>query len=460
MATPTTILELATQKRDTTKTDSVAAQARLASAQLQLPAKRTQLGAVTKELADLVREVKTIRDKLAAIPTPADGPALLTKLGALVVKSRAQQARLLTERAELAEIQASLERGQAEVASFTTRLAAAETGVQTAAQSTDVRNRWRQALASKPLSSIKADANAAKASAAFNDAKSRITSSLPQELLDRARDRRKATNEALARYQSKLVEVEGEIATERESNGGQAGKSEKLHLGLLQADAAAIDLVQNATSQLDRATAILREMAQKKNSTDPKDALLTPEQKAEINNADPTLSKKRLDAAKAEADRDKAVADVQTREKELADAIQTAVDAGKDPEDEKAVKDAKANLAKAQTDLTTAENAFTQSHRDELHAWYAVVPDGAWDEIESFQVAEGILDRLAAADPAALSLALDKTEADYVKNQSLADASERLLEQLTFEKANRSALAKSISETTSDRLLGALRGDS
>ena len=68
-------------------------------------------------------------------------------------------------------------------------------------------------------------------------------------------------------------------------------------------------------------------------------------------------------------------------------------------------------------------------------------------------------DQLGGIDPAGLSKTLDDTETAYVKRRADADASERLLERLDFERTYRAALARNTMDSADEQLLSALRGD-
>jgi hypothetical protein len=513
MADPTTILDYAQQRRDNAKLAVAAAQQLLAQAQSSVAAKSDELAKATDDFADLIRQADEIRKKLASVPTPADGDALLDALEQLIIRSRTQRAVILKAQADLDAARADGESAQSLLNADSARLAAAESQAQEAGQSSKRRDKLKAALGAAPLSTISADAAEALTKAPFTDAKTRIEADIPAKLLTRADERLAAEAARIAKTVSDAQAAEDAALDERDENGGAAGQAESQWAAFLRAEAAAQDFVSSAQSRFDGAQAALARVA------DVKQSPLTPEQAARINDA--TLKAAReaaVDAEKArdgklrdllsagdaleaeilkaiadnenpddvqavqdaradltaaeaafktaddawrakEKDRDAALADVEAKQAALAKAIQAAVAAKKNPDTDPDVGVAKTDLTNAQITLKTAENTYRQSDHGILHAWEAAVPDTTWQLLADYEAARRTLDELIASDSAKLVGDLETAEEDYVKARLKADASANVIEQLGAERTRRAGRRGSALQNESHRLLSALRGD-
>ncbi len=513
MADPTTILDYVNQRRDSAKLAATSAQQRLAQAQATIAAKSEELAGATSAFADLSKQADEIRKKLAAVPTPADGEALLDALEQVIIRSRTQRLTILKTQAELDAARAAAQSAQSLLNAASARSANAESQVKQADQAHQQRVQLKAALNAAPLSTIHTDAGNALINKPFTDAKTRIESDIPAKLLTRAEERLAAEMARIARAVSDALAADTAALAERDENGGATGQAEKQWVAFLRAETAVRDLVNTAKSRFDQAQATLAQVADANHSP------LTPEQTERINDA--TLKAAREAAAdeeqtrdgklkdvndargalageilKAKADnknpddvqavkdaqaalttaeaafktaddawrakekdRDAKLADVESKRAGLAKAIQAAIAAKKDPDTDANVIAAKTALTNAQDALETAEDDYEQSNHGILHAWEAAVPDSAWQLLADYEEARRMLDGLKASSPSQLEDDLEKAEEEYVKARLKADASANVLEQLGAEQAQRAGRRQSALQNEGHRLLSALRGD-
>src|SRR6185295_16792105 len=206
MATPT-IFEYATQRRDKTKLAVTAAGQRLAAAQAGSTAASAQLAAATSALAILEAKAADIRKKLSAIPTPADGEALLDLLEQTTIEMRAEQANSLQAQVALTESQSEAKLAQSELAVAGAQLESDEAELKQSDEANKRRVAWVAELDGS-LATMKTDATNALSvtkaeGAAFKQAKKRIGDDIPATLLTRVEERRAAE---AARIANKSVE--------------------------------------------------------------------------------------------------------------------------------------------------------------------------------------------------------------------------------------------------------------
>ena len=513
MADPTTILDYAKQRRDNAKLAVAAAQQRLAQSQSSGAAKSDELAKATGAFTDLSRQADEIRKKLAAVPTPADGDALLDALEQLIIRLRAQHSVILKVQVALDSARTGVESAQLLLSADSARLAAAESQVQEANQSSKRRDKLKAALIAPPLSTISADAAAALTKTPFTDATTRIKADIPAKLLTRAEERLAAEAARIAKAVAGSQAAEDAALAERDKNGGADGQAESQWSAFSRAEGAAQDFVGAAQSRFEGAQAALALVADAKRSP------LTPEQAARINDAtlkaaretaidsekarDDKLrdllsagdaleaeilkaradnknpddvqavqdAKAALNAAEAafktvddawrakEKDRDAALADVEAKQIALAKAIQAAITAKKNPDADPNVIAAKTALTNAQGALKTAEDAYRQSDHGILHAWEAAVPDTTWQLLANYEEARRTLDALKVSNPAKLVDDLETAEEEYVKARLKADASANVMEHLGAERTLRAGRQRSALQNESHRLFSALRGD-
>jgi len=521
MATPTTLLELATQGRDAAKQMVTDAQKRLAETQQNLADATAELAKANKDLAGLKGQEDALRSRLSAVPTREDGEALLADLEQIIIRGRAAQDAAIRAGSKLKSAQAESAGAQAALAASSARLAAAESELAQATKADKQRAALKDALTKPPLASINTDADAALKAAPWLAAKKRIEGDnaaalkgeIPPVLLARARSRRDKETGRISQAQTDATAAEDAALDERDANGGLEGKAIKQWVLFQRAEAAVKDFAANAKAQFDQATNLTAQVA------DASNAPLTPEQKARL--FDATLQAKRDAAFAAESGRDdtrtalddaqiklnaeelKAIAagsnpdDVQAvkdakaaleeaktnlkdtddvweaqerdrdeklglvaeKENALALAIQAAVAAKQDPDTDGNVANARAALKTAQDNLATAEEDYEGSSHGILHSWEAAVPDTTWQLLNSFERAKTIFVALKSANPAVLKTALDTAEQNYVAARLKANSRAGVFETLTARQNSSAAQRQIANDAASLRLFSALRGD-
>jgi hypothetical protein len=513
MAKPTTLLQLATLRRDAAKAENTAAQKRLAGAQTKIVAAREKLTKAANEQVALEKRAEAIRQKLPAAPTSADGEALLDALELVNIRSRARQAEALHAGSDLAAAQTAADQAQAAFTQTSAALLSVESEVKQTTQAEMRRNAWKSALTSPPLAALNNDANAALNAPPFPDAKARIELDLPEKLRVRSQERRTAEAARIAAAQIPGTAAEDALLEERAKNGGAAGQVAKARQAFLRAQAAAQEFAEHAQSQFEHAKATFATVADTTHSP------LTPEATARLNDATlkddretAAAAEKELDAKRKDMDDKQSKLDEETlkalaagkdpnaepaviasndalktardtfttddtawrkeftdlqpkieavaaKQTALAEAIQKAVAAKNDPETDPDVTQAKSDLKTVQDSLKQAEKDYRKSNQGLLHVWAAAAPDATWRLFAQFEEAKATLTRLGNSDPAKLKSDLDKAETDYVKELDKAGASDGILDRLASEHATRDARRHHQTATANARLFGALRGD-
>jgi hypothetical protein len=513
MADPTKILAYATQRRDSAKQAVTALQQQLVKAQAGFAASSGEVASAAVELAELEKGAAEIRKKLSEIITPADGAALLDELEQVIIRARAARAAALRAQGESLAAQAAASLAEDGLAAGAALLASAEAQLKKAEQSNKQREAWKKSLTTLPLSKLNTDADSALKNKPFTDAQARVAADIPAKLLARAEERRAAEAARINRRSADTQAAEAAASTERDKNGGLAGPADNSLAAFLRLEAAARNFVNTAKVSFDRAQATLAQVA------DPARSPLTPEQTARITDAslkadreaaaaeekaladklkdwedkqaildaevlkakaagkDPDKEQKVKDAKKDVGDaetafkilddawrakergRDAALTNVEAKQGALSQAIKKAIAAKKNPDTDPDVMAAKSDLAKAESDFKKAEDDYQASSRGILDAWEAAVPDSAWRIFDDYEEAAAALTLLKDADPAKLKNDLQKAEEDYVKAQLAADKGANVLALLAAEQAERAAREQSARSLAAARLFSALRGD-
>ena len=231
MATPTTLLELATQKRDAAQQAVSDARQRLADAQEDMATQRKELAAATAGHADLDAQAAGIRTQLAMIVTPADGQALLDALEQTIIRARTEQAAILAAGTELGAAESDADGAQTRLAGASSQLELASRSLTETKQADQQRTSWKTALAAEPLAIIHTAATLALAAPLFTDAKTRVEAAFPAKLLARARER--SAREAAQIAQCDSDRLRRNAAPERASNGGPGQADKPDHLEVL-----------------------------------------------------------------------------------------------------------------------------------------------------------------------------------------------------------------------------------
>jgi hypothetical protein len=457
MATPTTLIELAQQRRDARASEKSAAQAAAVQAQADLASAEQALAGANATYAQLQVEATRIRTQLAAITTPADGEPLLDQLEQTIIALRAAQNTALTAEGARARAKAALDAAQVHTQEAQARLAQAI--VELAAVTADRQRRQAAAaaLSQTPLDTLQADAAALLASATFTAAQTRVESDFPQALRERARERATLAQTHLARTRQSHADVLQLLSTELTGKGGPTGRIEPLAAAVVGAEAALLDYVSRAKERYDRAEAALQRIGGSANPP------LTAEQSDRINDA--ALQSDREDAADAESERDQARDLVEQRQAafdlERIEVLAAQGEAGLTAalaNPASAVALAKQQLDSATTTLTQKQTDYTSAMRALLDAWEAAVPDSAWRDLFEFDDAQAQLTALQAS-PAALVTALTNAETALLAAHLANDQDEAMQRTYRADLARRAAQVEFETGAAARTALSALRGD-
>ncbi|MBA3440953.1 MAG: hypothetical protein H0T92_13895 [Pyrinomonadaceae bacterium] len=517
MATPTTLLEFATAEESALKKEKVKAQKSVKDAQEEQAAARATHNSVVAELTVLENQAANIRKELASVPTPADGDALLDQLEQKIIDMRAKQAAILAAE-EIVEVsKAKLDRANVEINLVAARLGEAEAVLAEAKQQSKQREDLKKKLTQPPLATLKDDADAAlntpPHNKPFTDAKARIKD-IPADLITRAQERLKSAVDQLALTQTTAAEAQELVNAELNTNGGLAGKTEKLRVEFLRAEEAFRNYVLKSKEMFDQARAMLALVANpdhdpltaaqveriKELEADgilaaPKEkerddaraeekakeaALAKAKLKAQVKDIDADLdadpdvqaAMTALNTARAaraaedqtwnekEAERDAAQAVVNTTKAALDKAILKAKADKIDPDTDAAVQAARAALADAEKDFNQADDDYKASDKGILHSWEAAVPNTAWRRFADFTEAERLLTILKDTDPATLVSAMETAEMELFKELVAAAKSARTLRLLNIMMAERKARLEYENGAAQRLMFSALRGDS
>jgi hypothetical protein len=453
MADPTKIFPYAQQRRTKVSSALDAAKLQLSQASTDIASQSGKLDAATAAFADLEDKIATIREKLAAVPTPADGDVLLAQLEKGIVDSRAKLAEITAAKIALADARARESSASADVAAFTRELAAAEELLKQAEPAGAARDKLIAGL-DGPLATIKSDAAKAidetkPSGATFKKAKKRIEDDVPAPLLDRALKRRAAAAARITYATTSRQAAEAEVRKETDKNGFSVAAASAA-AALTRAEAAAREFVSSAKGRFDQANATLARVADKTVSP------LTPEQVARLNAPDP-LKTSREDAAKEESDVAALEDTLRTTQEDLDKAIVDAKANPTDPIKQAAVLTAQGEVGKAETNLDSAAAAYKGGNSLVMNAWEAAAPDSSWRLLHEYAEAVDTLKNMP--DPAKLSQDLKDAEKNFVAAQLLADGSTNVIVDLTATLAQRAAREESAVQNAPASLFSALRGD-
>lgn len=309
--------------------------------------------------------------------------------------------------------------------------------------------RLRHKLATPPLSTMVADATAALAAKPWTDAEARIDADIPPELLACARERANVELKRLENDNKKVAETANLLGT-------VIAVADNLQQLFDNADAAFRDYVVNAKRRFDQALAIAARVA------DPKQNPLTEAQKLSIHDEAVPLRKERNDAAGArmKVATEQIKVDAKQTDLDIARLKALANDIDADPaEIDAAVQPAQAALGTAQTDLDSANAAFTSEMQTNLADWETAVPQFTWRNLADFEEAERLLIGLET-DPAPLVTAMDEAEEELVTALDAAEKAGRTLGLLASEALKAASKARFDTGSLPRRALSALRGDS
>ncbi|WP_156776920.1 coiled-coil domain-containing protein [Nitrococcus mobilis] len=463
-------------QRDLLQAAKTETQGSLGQAQVKLREARNAQTQCTQELATLERGIAENRRAMAQALMPSDVEALAEQLRKLIIGHRNKQRALLDAEQRVDEAQRAQSRAAAELSRTTSRLSQAETELAEAGRRLERFENWKNALASPPLSDLKANAESVR-DGDFKEAKARVKEDIPAELYNRAVQRRDRQLERLTTLKELADDAEDKLAEKREKDQGTAQRVARRWTRYRMAEADLGDYVQRSKERYDLAVALLGRINK---STD-----LTQAQRGRIK----ALMGAGKNAISAEIARDEALWAVETKEVELSKKTRELNRktrelrmSGAGPDDLDAdeevqalradVQKLKDDLAALKTELTTKESEYSklneagESMRSALDAWEASVPDHIWANLDALNRAETLLEDLVDEEKAKALLnavnfidvdspqtllvnALEKHAKSVVALDDLQAAAEQAREDWKFAEQIRQRL-----------LLSATRGDS
>lgn len=443
------LLTFATAELATAKQRKEFAQEDLATAQAALAAAKGAHALAGTALADNERLARKIRQQLAQIPMPADGGALLAELETAIIAAREAQADVLDAEAHIDAEQAKLDRAGAGAAIAAAASGRFEAEVTATKRAHDERERWRTAVAG-PLATLPDAAGDAIATpphnAAWLAAKAKVEAAVPAALLTRARARAQRELDRLASARSIADARKDAIATELAASGGLAGATAEKKLAFERAEAALRAFAAGGEQELLQARALLDKVAAA--------PALTAAVKARI----AALEADAVPVITVEQDRDTAQAAVDTKQAQLDARIETVRDAGGDVATDAQIATLTGELTTLTTALVAKQDAY-DAVKSKIDLWEAAVPESAFADLLDLDEAKRALDRLAAADPAALQADFDSAESDYASALADAAAAGRKLQSLEAGSAIESRRVDVLVNARRSRLIVELRGD-
>ncbi len=447
MATPTTLVEYATQELDAHSTARAAAQAALVSAQAALAAAREDHATAVEEFAEIEADIAARKALLAATDVPTAAVVLLEEIAELVIDQRRKQGEVLDAADGIADAQAKVDAATAAMGYSQTGEAAATATLAAAVAEAALRDGWKTTAAA---STVAADALAALSAQPFTAAETAYEGDLHADLRAAVESRYAARLARIDRAAESYGAAETLLAAAYEADGGLDGLVDRRRLEFELAEDALRSWVDTARQRYDRAIALLGSVG---------DDVLSDDESVELDDA--TLLSDRQAAATAGNERDTAATaeDDARRDWEDATLEAQAADPGADVTGVTAVSDALAAHEGALTGLGTEQGDY-DAVRDDYDGWTVLVPDRAWRKVYAFVEGRALLTDLSDDTPGTLVTALETAEQAYA--EALYDASrrERGLEILEEGVAYRSARLAALQAARQSRLFSAVRGDS
>jgi hypothetical protein len=453
MATPTTVLEFATSRRDRDLAAKTSAQATLTAAQTALTAARATLATTTADLTAKEKAVAAKRLEVANADTPAEGAALLAELTTLVHEYRVLQSQVGDARDAAGDAEAGATAAAAELARLTAQLAAAEVGLVAATADGARREGWKAAATAPPLDTLAADAAAALAAEPYTTASALVTDALPPKLLAAVKAGFDQENARTARLQASQAAAEDLLMNELETNDGAQGLLERREMELARAERALRDWTDQASARYARALALLDSIASG-------GALLNATEDGRVQELDVAAGQNAADLRVALEGKRQAAFDAQLS---LDEATHTAiaVHPADDPATNPDVVAAKAASDAADTALASAASDYAAAEAD-FTAWTAEIPDAAWRRVTAYLEADAILHQLSDTDAADVTALVDDVTDAETDLAAALDAVETHQNTIAFLDAYLTLRADRVTRsgaTHPTRLLSAMRAD-
>ncbi|HEX9186820.1 MAG TPA: hypothetical protein VGB87_07105, partial [Vicinamibacteria bacterium] len=456
---PTTLKDFATAELDRARKRREFAQEDLQAANAAVNAAKDDQANAAQDLAAAERAAREIRAKLAQIPMPADGAALLEELEGKIVEGRAQEARALAAEARISAGRARADRAAKDEARASAAVALAEDRKKKAEArhleyaNTDTTTEPRKPKGWKPkattdLAGLPQDAddllNDATKNQDYAAAKARVEADVPAALLTRARDRGQKELDALAAARQAVKAKEDERATELAASGGKAGAVVEKEVAFARAEAALRDFVLRAEEERQQAVAAFKSIA------------ASPALTQAVKDRIAALTAAGAAALPAEQDRDTARLAVEAKQALLDARIEAVRDGGGDVTTDAQVATLQGDLATANGALAAKQAAFDAVKAD-LDAWEAAVPETTWTALFALDEAKRTLDRLKVVVPATLVSDFDTAEDAYATRLGQAAEAARKATDLEDDLAVRAARAEALLDAKRRRVISALR---
>jgi hypothetical protein len=453
MATPTTVLEFATNRRDHDLAAATSARATLTASQAALAAARTTLATATAGLTAKDRAVAAKRLEVASADTPAEGTALLAELMALIREYRVLQAQVGEARDAAGDAEANSTAAAAELARATAQLADAEADLVVATAGGARREGWKTGATAPPLDTLADDATAALAAEPYTTASDLVADALPPKLLAAVRAGFDQEAARAARLQASRTAAEDLLMNELETNDGARGLRERREMELERAERALREWTEQARTRFDRALSLLDSIASG-------GALLTATESDRVQELDVSAGQDAADLRVALEENRQAALDAQLDLDEATRAA-LAVHPADDPATDPGVVAAKAASDAAAAALAAAASDYAAAEAD-FTAWTVEIPDAAWRRVISFLEADAILRALgdtAAADVTALVDAVTDAETDLAAALDAEETHRNTIAFLGAYVTQRAGRVTRSGATHPTRLLGAVRAD-
>lgn len=434
------------------QTLSTELQSAVTSAQSKLDSVKAERLAAQTDLAKTDSDIAALEAKLASETEPSDIEADSKTLRKLVVQQRSQSGKVSQRVDSERDAQLNLDVARESAATIGAKLAAAKAGKANADARAATKLAWVNALAAPPLSTLPADATAAKTGPKQVAAKARIDNDFPADLQTLATQRHDAQKKRFDALHASYDTSVALMATTFPTSGGRDESIEAARNAYNDAWARLGDWVKLAKSRYDAALGLFVAIA-----TAPTLSA------AEVSDVTSSPYAAAADAAAkgASKDRDDARSTVWIDQIKLEDATIAAYapDPTATPDlsvPTKAVNDAKAALGPKETAFTTGG---PPSPKDKLGLWEAALPDSAYRSLANYELANDLLNTLASATPSALVTKLNDQEdtlATALQAAAKAERSALFLREILKLQSKR---VEHVDLVMQDRIFSAVRGD-
>ena len=318
-----------------------------------------------------------------------------------------------------------------------------------------MRQALKDAIATGPLSKLKADATAFKASATVTNATTRL-GQIPPKIIAIAGKRHDTRIKVLTRLETTLNNAQDALGTGLAADAGKQSIVAQKRAAFQRAQSALNQYVNTALDRFKNAQTVMQmleaiEVAPKGTVPD----ILTDAEKTQL-----AALATAGTAAEATAETiDTALKAVLTAQDDLDAQILTQINADVD------TLSTDPTIVARRTAITTALKTYNDAitafaNKKDLDQWEAIIPDTAWKVLLDFQEATAALTDLSTTDPTTTLIpAMNTAEAEYTAALTDAEKSQRRADYYGDAIALRQALRDSAQAAITKRLLSAIRGD-